>query len=412
MFFKKKSAPEKLNICLTTRVFPLSQQTSEYGYLWPVAQGLVRAGHKLTVITTQRGQKEDFIHKDGIDIHYVNPRIERRSNYTVEVRKKFKELHDKNKFDIIHSMDEIGVAISVRKNIYKVASAFDIRATQVAQLFAIKAMSRESLRSIIRTDFVMAYKFLRTYFGKDKKLLNSADGVFVSSPHERIVLERYYYYPDARIYTIPYGVRFNSEIKPAMVEELMLKNNITLDNQCIVTISDMTDIEDLKNLLKSFQRVAIKKPDARLIILGDGPSKHELEYEVLSLALGNKVILTGAVNDDEINHYVSLAQVFVNLSSRSSGFEPSLLLAMSQGKTVIGSEVSALSSIVEDGIDGFLVRPADIQGIAQLFLDIFRGQLNTQEIGKRASKKVNDLFDTEKLVLNTIDAYKQILSST
>jgi len=172
----------------------------------------------------------------------------------------------------------------------------------------------------------------------------------------------------------------------------------------------MSSIDSLKNLLKAFQKVSIKKPDARLIILGDGPLRHDLEYEIYSLALGSKVILAGAVKDGEIFDYISVGQVFVNLSSRSTGFEPSLLVAMSQGKTIIGSETSAISSIVEDGIEGFLVRPADVQTLSQLILDIFRGQLNTQEIGKRASLKVKDLFDTDKMVKTTIDAYKKILN--
>jgi glycosyltransferase involved in cell wall biosynthesis len=153
----------------------------------------------------------------------------------------------------------------------------------------------------------------------------------------------------------------------------------------------------------------IKKPDARLIILGDGPLSKELEYEVLSLALGSKVIQTGAVSDEEIAGYISICDIFINISSRSSGFEPSILTAMELEKTIIASEVSALAAFVEDGIDGFLVRPADIQGISLLILDIFRGQLNISEIGKKASAKVSDYFDPEKLVLNTLDAYKKIL---
>lgn len=408
--FEKIRAPEQLNICMTSHQFPLSDRTSEYGFLFPIAKGLVQAGHKVTVISSQHNPISLELIKDGVQIYFIDPKMQRRTNFPSEVRKKFSELHKKNKFHIIHSLDSSGSPIAKRRKLYKLATAFDVRGTQLSQMFSLLSMRRENLSNMIKTDFVMLYKYLRTYWGTDRKILKSADAVFVSSPAERIALERYYYYPDARTFTVPYGVQFKSEVDSVAVEKLIQKHHLTRDNQSVVTISDMTNIETIKNLLKAFQKVAIKKPDTRLIILGDGPLMHELEYEVLSLALGNKVILVGAVADEEIFNYISIGQVFVNLSSRSTGFEPSLLVAMSQGKTIIGSEMSAISSIVEDGIEGFLVRPADVQTLSQLILDIFRGQLNTEEIGKRASLKVNDLFDTDKMVKITIDAYKKILN--
>lgn len=408
--FGKPQIPEQLNICMTSYKFPISDRASEYGFLFPIAKGLVQAGHKVTVISSQPNPTSFEMEKDGVQIHFIDPKLQRRTNFPTEVRKKFSELHKIKKFDIIHSLDSSGSPIAKRRKLYKIATAFDVRGTQLSQLFSIISMKRESLSNIIKTNFVMLYKYLRTYWGSDRKILKSADAVFVSSPAERIALERYYYYPDARMYTVPYGVQFKSDINIQAIEKISKQYNLTSDNQCVVTISDMTSIEGLKNLLKAFQKVAIKKPDSRLIILGDGPLMHDLEYEIYSLALGSKVILAGAVTDEEIFDYISVGQVFVNLSSRSTGFEPSLLVAMSQGKTIIGSEVSAISSIVEDGIEGFLVRPADIQTLSQLILDIFRGQLNTQEIGKRASLKVGDLFDMDKMVKTTIDAYKKILN--
>ena len=408
--FGKPKIPDVLNICMTSYQFPLSGRTSEYGFLFPIAKGLVQAGHKVTVISSQTNPTQLDLVKDGVEIHFIDPKLQRRTSFPTEVRKKFSELHKKNKFDIVHSLDSSGSPIARRRKLYKLATAFDVRGTQLSQLFSISGMKRENLGNQIKTDFVLLYKFLRTYWGNDRRVLKSADAVFVSSPAERIALERYYFYPDARMYTVPYGVQFKSEINQESVNKLKEKYKLNEDNQCVVTISDMTDIEDITNLLKAFQKVAIKKPDARLIILGHGPMMHQLEYEVYSLALGNKVILAGAVADQEIFDHISLGQVFVNLSLRTTGFEPSLLVAMSQEKTIIGSEISAISSIVEDGIEGFLVRPADILTLSQLILDIFRGQLNTQDIGKRASLKVKDLFDTEKMVKTTIDAYKKILN--
>jgi glycosyltransferase involved in cell wall biosynthesis len=129
-------------------------------------------------------------------------------------------------------------------------------------------------------------------------------------------------------------------------------------------------------------------------------------------ALCGKVILAGAVTNLEVSDYIGLADVFVNLSSRTTGFEPSMLEAMAQKKVVIGSEVSAIANIIEDGVDGFLIRPADTQTLASLLISIFTGQLVTLELGDRARRKVVNLFDTQKMVDETINAYFKIMKRT
>ncbi len=410
MFFRTKPFPAQLNICFSTQKLPHSEQSSDYAFLYPVVQGLKKLGHGVHIITAQTSKLESLFKEAGAIVHFLDPKDIRRGTLSGEVRKKFKTLHAEKKFHLFHSIDRSGISVSKRHKLYGIASVYDIKATQISQLFSLMAMRKENLGSILRTDFVTLYKYLRTYFGYDRALLSSANAMFVSSPQERIVLERYYYYPDARIYQVPYGPQLSKTISEELKNSLQQKHQLTEDNQCIATISDMTDIEDLKNILRAFVKVSIKKPDARLIIMGDGPSFFELEYEVLSLALGSKVILPGVVTDEEIAGYIAICNVFVNISSRSTGFEPSILTAMELQKTIIGSEVSALAAFVEDGVDGFLVRPADIAGLSQLLIDIFRGQLDTVEIGKRAAAKVVDYFDPHKLVVNTMDAYQKILS--
>ncbi len=71
--------------------------------------------------------------------------------------------------------------------------------------------------------------------------------------------------------------------------------------------------------------------------------------------------------------------------------------------------MSPISNVVEDGVDGFLVRPADKDHLCQLFLDIFLGNIPTQEIGEKARKKVLDLFETDKLIHAVNDAYRNVL---
>jgi glycosyltransferase involved in cell wall biosynthesis len=107
-----------------------------------------------------------------------------------------------------------------------------------------------------------------------------------------------------------------------------------------------------------------------------------------------------------------MADVYVDMSSRSTGFEASLIEAMAQKKVIIGSEVSPIANVVEDGVDGFLLRPADIESLATLLIEIFSGTLPAGEIGDKARQKVIDLFDTQKMIRSVLDAYRKILLNT
>lgn len=388
-------------------------RAAEYSFLWPIAKGLAAREHNVTVIAWESPSKVPEVYSDGVHAFYLseNPQLARH-RLQKAVRIKFSELHRENPFHIVHSIDSSAAEIAQFRKQYQIATAFDVKATQLAQLFAIVAMGGESLSSRLLTDFSLLYKFIRTYFGTDRALIKSADGMFVTSPQQRVVLERYYMYPDSRIYNVPYGIEIGDLSAKEKSEALKKELGIPADGNIVMTITDMAEVEEVKNLLQAFEKVAIKKPNSRLIIVGHGSKRKEIEYETFMLALGGKVIFTGAVKSAELTDYISIADVFVNLSSRTTGFEPSMLEAMAQKKVVIGSEVSAIATIIEDTIDGFLIRPADHTWLAQLLINIFTGQIMTLEIGDRARRKVINLFDTSKMVDETINAYFKILKRT
>lgn len=336
----------------------------------------------------------------------------RRDPFPDLVRQKFLELHRQKPFHLVHSVDNSAMTLARVASVEKFAIAYDVAATQMSQIFSLLGMSQETLGSILHTGLAVGFKFLNTFYNVDRQLLKTADGVFVASPRERIALERYYLYPDARIHTVPYGIEIGDLAPRERSEELRRSLGIPETAKVAATVTDMTEVAEINNLLRAFEQVVIKKPSSRLIIIGNGPKFKEIERDMLNFALGSKVILAGGIKDNDLPDYIALADVFVNLSSRTTGFEPSLLEAMAQKKVIIGSEVSPMGTIVEHSQEGFLIRPADIAELTTLMLDIFAGQLPVAEIGEAARRKVLDLFDPEKMVIETLKAYHAILKST
>jgi 1,2-diacylglycerol 3-alpha-glucosyltransferase len=102
----------------------------------------------------------------------------------------------------------------------------------------------------------------------------------------------------------------------------------------------------------------------------------------------------------------------VNMSSRITGFEPTMIEAMAKRKVIIGSELSPMSDVIEDGQEGFLLRPADTGSLSHLLVELLSGSLPSLEIGQKASDKVNNLFDPRKMIDALNAAYLQILKTS
>lgn len=411
---RHQQIPEHLRICFVARSFPWLARAADYGFLWPIARGLARRGHEVVVLAASNPQGLESVRHEQVQAYFVQegPRKFSRRSFADLAYEKFAELHHQKPFHLLHSIDASALPISRRRKLFKIGTAFDVEATQMSELFALLGMAQETTQSLVLTGARVVYRFLSSFFGIDRSILKTADGVFVTSPQQRLALERYYLYPESRTYILPYGIELG-DLRPKEKSDTLREHfGVPKQAQVVVTVSDMTNVPEAVNLLLAFERVAVKKPSTRLLFIGDGPRFKDIEREMLQLALGRHVIMTGDLKGTDIADAIALSDVFVNLSSRTSGFEPSLLEAMAQKKIIIGSEVSPMATIVEDGRDGFLIRPADVPGLAALLLQIFDGQIATVGVGENARQKILDIFDTNKMVDQTLRAYTSILERT
>lgn len=403
-----------MNIAIVAPRFPIVGQTSLHGFMWPILRNLSRLGHKITVFTWESNLHEPTIVQDGVTLHFLADRYKAKNirDFPTLAHDLFMEEHEKEPFHLMHSLTSDGILIAQKKKKLKLATAFDVQATNMAQLFSFIGMSEETAISKILNALRISYTFLKNYLQKDHMLLSCADGMFVNSAQQKIILERYYLYPMTKIHSVPYGIDLQDLSERQRSETLRKKLNIPQNAQVALVITDMTEKNEMVHILRAFQKVAVKKPNTKLIVVGSGPFFKAVEFEMLNLALGSKVILVGNIPPYEIPDYIDLADVYINLSSRSAGFESTTFEAMAQQKVIIGSEVSSLANIIENTKDGFLIRPADTHSLCELMIDIFSQNGNYQQVGVEARQKVLSLFDLKKLVEQTQNAYNQTLLAT
>ena len=113
---------------------------------------------------------------------------------------------------------------------------------------------------------------------------------------------------------------------------------------------------------------AMEKVDAKLIIVGDGPLRKNLEEQAAEMK--DKVAFLGAKTHEQLKKIYASSDVFVAPSVTAKdgdkeGFGLVFLEAMASGLPVIGSNSGGIPSIVKDTENGFLVKEKDVDDLGE-----------------------------------------------
>lgn len=146
-------------------------------------------------------------------------------------------------------------------------------------------------------------------------------------------------------------------------------------------------------LLRSFMHVLSMQPETRLVIIGDGVERQNLEALARKLHVNHAVTFTGRVAaDTDIYRYMKKARVFASASSRE-GFGIVIIEAIACGTPVVvaNSDANASKDLVEHGATGSVV-PATPQAFADACLQWLEQKPDPQQLATTAQQ-----FDWETL---------------
>lgn len=104
--------------------------------------------------------------------------------------------------------------------------------------------------------------------------------------------------------------------------------------------------------------------DAGLIVVGEGPERARLETLARSLKVDQRVLFTGALSRAETLGVVSSSDLVI-LNSSYEGFSHVIVEALSLGVPVVATTVGGTPEILEDGVNGRMVRPMDNAGLKE-----------------------------------------------
>jgi glycosyltransferase involved in cell wall biosynthesis len=404
-----------MHICFVTKNDDISRiGINDYGHILPTARHLAKLGHKIRVITWKPlGSEKTFYEEENIYVDFLGVGHFRSVQEFPDLAlKKIAEIQKTDPIDIVHSLDTKFKFFKKTFPKKPFALSYGVECTSMMDVFAKFANTYSSDWSALTSMITAVSRFLKSFFFEDYKLLRQADGIFVTSPKQTLALDRYYLFASIRTYQIPLSLASGYFPKKEKNEELMAKLSLDASSQVVVARDSFHDLKQTEFLLNAFEKVAIKKPKAKLLIIGDGTHFKAAERICLELALDNRVTFLGKISKKSYLEYINLGDIFIQLSGHTSGLGIALLEAMSQEKIVIGSEFSPISNFITDHENGLLIRPGESEYLTNYIIDIFENPSNYLEFGQQARNKVIETLDRKKLAQSTAQAFESIIQRT
>lgn len=156
-------------------------------------------------------------------------------------------------------------------------------------------------------------------------------------------------------------------------------------------------------LIQAMPRVLAQRPDARLVIAGEGSRRHELEALVTRLGLTERVRLLGARPD--LFTMMHAFDVFA-LSSRAEPFGLVMLEAMAARKPVVATSAGGAPEIVLPDETGTLVPPEDAAGLADGLLAMLADPERARCYGEAGRQRVEAMFSLDQMLGATESLYR------
>ena len=155
----------------------------------------------------------------------------------------------------------------------------------------------------------------------------------------------------------------------------------------------------------------ISDPALRLLVVGDGDLRATYQSQAQALGLGERVTFCGRVPDADLPaHYAASDLLVLPSTTMGEAFGVVLLEAMACGKPVIASNLPGVRSVVDDGRDGLLVRPGDVEDLAEKVQRLLADGSARREMGVRGRKKVEERYDWPRIVPRLEEFYAEVLS--
>ena len=179
------------------------------------------------------------------------------------------------------------------------------------------------------------------------------------------------------------------------------------DERILAHLSNFRPVKRIPDVVEIFELVRREIP-AKLLMIGDGPDRTIAEWMVRDKNLARDVIFLG--KQSQVQNLLNCADVLL-LPSDLESFGLAALEGMACGVPAVCSRVGGLPEVIRDGVEGYLVPPRDVKGMAARALEILTDAGRRERMGRAARERALADFCSTKIIPRYEKLYKELIES-
>lgn len=225
----------------------------------------------------------------------------------------------------------------------------------------------------------------------ERYVARRADKVIVPSEYlKRIILQ--WGVSRGRIVVI-----YNGFTPPRIIERKEeLRKKLSFGEYTIISVGRLVPWKGFSALIEVMPHLLSRIPDAKLLIVGEGPDRAILKKRVRDLHLEQSVTLLGKLTQKNLFEHIKASDVFV-LNTAYEGFSHQLLEVMALGTPIVTTPVGGNPEIINDRVQGILVPWNDHRALEEVCIMLHEHASLALDLARAAKEKVNEWSDERML---------------
>jgi glycosyltransferase involved in cell wall biosynthesis len=176
----------------------------------------------------------------------------------------------------------------------------------------------------------------------------------------------------------------------------------------ILCVGRIVPAKGQRILIEAVAHLLAEGRDVRLRLVGDGPDRAELQDMVAERGLAERVVFAGSVNQDRIQEFYRAADVFA-MASFAEGIPVVLMEAMAMEIPCVATGINGIPELIRDGVDGLLVPPSDVDGLAAALGRLIEDAELRESLGKAGRRRVQECYEIGKSADRLAEVFRRRL---